>query len=135
MSKDRPLSYKTPETREEDDKEEFSVWKRARKLRAEERERARLDVLSRVVEALHLLEERYCWKEAYLFGSLTRPGRFHPDSDVDIAIRGLNKFEHFAFVGDLSMLLQRPVDVLRLEDSPLAESIVSKGRICRRKDR
>jgi predicted nucleotidyltransferase len=70
----------------------------------------------------------------YIFGSLIRPGRFRHESDVDVAVRGLNKFKHFVFVGDLSMLLERSVDVIGLEECPFTASIVSKGLKWRKKE-
>lgn len=58
------------------------------------------------------------------FGSLTGPECFGPDSDVDMAIRGLGKFDHCALVGDLSILPGCAVDVVRLEGCPFARRIV-----------
>ena len=105
----------------------FALWERLAEDRARDRERDRRRLLARVMEALDQLSRDYGWNEAYVFGSLTRPGRFRPESDVDVAVSGLNKFALFAFVGDLSSLLGRSVDVVMLEECPIAEAIISKG--------
>jgi len=109
------------------EKQSFELWERLAGDRARDRERNRRRQLGRVMEALDQLTGDYRWEELYIFGSLIKPARFHPESDVDVAVRGLSKFDHFAFVGDLSMLIERPVDVVLLEECPFAEAIVSKG--------
>jgi predicted nucleotidyltransferase len=107
--------------------ESFELWRRLAKARLQEHERERERVLSTVLEAIRELAQHYTWADLYIFGSITSPGRFHPRSDVDIAVRGLNKFDHFAFIGDISLLIGRSVDVVRLEDCRITESITSKG--------
>ena len=112
----------------------FSLWERLKEDRARDRERDRCGLLARVMEALDQLSRDYKWREAYVFGSLTRPGRFRPESDVDIAVSGLNKFTLFAFVGDLSSLLGRSVDVVMLEECSFADTIASKGMKWQKKE-
>ena len=55
--------------------------------------------------------------EIYLFGSLT-DGRFGADSDVDLATRGLGFHEALRAAATCAELLDRAVDVVRLEDAP-----------------
>jgi hypothetical protein len=107
--------------------EDFSILLRNRQHRRSALEKHRLSVLEAVFAALETLSDQYAWEEAYLFGSLTRPGCFGPESDVDIAIAGLNKFDHYALVGDISNLLDRTVDVVRLEECPFAAKIAREG--------
>jgi predicted nucleotidyltransferase len=90
-------------------------------------ERQRLTVLKQVLAALETLSRKYAWEDAFLFGSLCRPGGFGPESDIDIAVAGLSKLDHYAFVGDISNILDRPVDVVRLEDCPFAQKVVREG--------
>ena len=44
-------------------------------------------------------------QKAYLFGSVTRPGAFHPTSDIDIALEGATAEEYFAAWRDLERAL------------------------------
>ena len=94
---------------------------------AEFREKTRKKILRQVDAALIELSKTYTWDEVYLFGSLIREGKFSSKSDVDIAIKGLNKFHHFSFVGDLSSILGRDVDVIRFEDCHFLNAIRSGG--------
>lgn len=106
---------------------DFSLWARSREEMQARLEKRRLAALQEVLTALETLSGRYTWDKAYLFGSLTRPGRFGPESDVDIAMAGLSKFDHYALVGDISNLLDRAVDVVRLEECPFAAKIAREG--------
>ena len=118
----------------DEEKQSFELWEKLVKEKARQRERERRRLLDRLLEALDQLARDYRWEELYVFGSLIKPGRFRLDSDVDVAVRGLNKFDHFALVGGLSMLIERPVDVVMLEECPFAETIVLKGMKWQRKE-
>lgn len=104
------------------------LWIRARERRGKEREALRLEVLDRLDQALSALIEKYQWTECYLFGSVVSPGRFGPESDVDIAVGGLAKQDLYRFVGDISSVLERDVDVVVLEESRIAEILRRKGK-------
>lgn len=104
-----------------------SVWAKYRQERKAKLEGRRKAMIEEVTAVLDTLSEKYAWDEAYLLGSLTRPGRFGPESDVDIAMAGLSKFDHYALVGDISNLLDRAVDVVRLEECPFAAKIAREG--------
>ena len=104
-----------------------SRWFQFVQKEQEEREKLRKLILQDVNKTLQLLMEKYTWKEIYLFGSLVQEGRFQPNSDVDIAVRGLNKFDYYAFIGEVSEILNRRVDVIRLEECHFSNSIVKKG--------
>jgi hypothetical protein len=103
------------------------LWVRARERKRREREILRRKVLEDVDLALSSLIDKYSWAECYLFGSVIAPGRFNPDSDVDIAVGGLAKQDLYRFVGEISSALERDVDVVVLEESRLAPSIRRKG--------
>jgi len=77
----------------------------------------RITLLEKTKQALKQLSREFSWKEIYFFGSITQKGRFGKHSDVDIAIKGLNKYLHYRFVGQLSSMINRDVDVVRLEDN------------------
>jgi len=104
-----------------------SRWFQFVQKEQEEREKLRKLILQDVEKTLQLLMEKYTWKEIYLFGSIVQEGRFKPNSDVDIAVLGLNKFDYYTFIGEASEILNRRVDVIRLEECHFSNSIVKKG--------
>ena len=105
----------------------YSLWMQSARQQEKEHERTRKKVLRELDEALETLTERYTWETLYVFGSLIKDGGFTPRSDVDIALGGLNKFDYYAFVGDISSLLNRTVDVINLEECPFVNSVISRG--------
>ena len=87
----------------------------------------RIAVLRQTEEALSCLEKKYQWNEAYLFGSLILEGRFRPDSDIDIAVLGLKKHDYYEFIGEISDILNKRVDVVLLEECTFGPFIKEKG--------
>ena len=110
------------------EKFDFSIWERSLARKEEERRKLRQAVLVRLDEALNALSEKYCWTEIFIFGSVTREGAFRDGSDVDVGIEGLNPLDHYAFVADISSLLERDVDVVILEECGFADRIKEKGQ-------
>ncbi|MFP4429455.1 MAG: nucleotidyltransferase family protein [Desulfovermiculus sp.] len=106
-----------------------TIWLQARERSAAARERYRRQVLEEVDTVLQSMAEKYSWDKLYLFGSLISPGRFTCDSDIDMAISGLDKHNLLSFIADASRELGRNVDVLRLEESKIADSIRRKGQL------
>ena len=106
---------------------DISQWKQLVCQKAETQETVRRKVLQSVYQALDQLSDVYSWDDAFIFGSVTQPGRFFGASDIDIGIRGLDRFLLYEFIGKISMLLDRDVDVVRLEECRFAEKITSKG--------
>lgn len=106
-----------------------TIWLQARERSAAARERYRLQVLEEVHTVLQSLAQKYHWDELYLFGSLTSPNRFTSDSDIDIAVSGLDKHALLPFIAELSRELGREVDVLRLEECKIGNSIRRKGEL------
>jgi predicted nucleotidyltransferase len=103
------------------------AWYQGRQRKYHQLEQKRLNTIDAVREALNQLKERYTWDDAYIFGSVTNTGRYGSASDVDIALSGLNTLDYFAFIGDISELLNKRVDVVRLEECRFSQSIISKG--------
>lgn len=106
---------------------EPTLWIEARKRSALAREQLRRQVLDQLKSLLQSLKGKYCWQELYLFGSIITPGTFTETSDVDVAVSGLEKQALYSLTADLSRALGREVDVLILEESPIAERIRHKG--------
>jgi len=92
-----------------------------------ENEKLRQQTLQRVLELLPQLATRYGFHRAYVFGSVTRKGRFRRYSDIDIAIEGLDDQQYFKFMADLYDRLEREVDVIQLEKHRLHEQIKETG--------
>lgn len=111
-----PLSFPFP-----------SRWHKRLQENAKDLEAERVRVFDATNAALNELSVKYKWEKAYLVGSVIRSGEFRADSDVDIALKGLDKFQLYAFIGDISSLLNRDVDVIRLEETPFAPAIIKKG--------
>lgn len=91
------------------------------------REAKRVRTLQDVDDVLHKLKAKYSWNELYIFGSVAKAGKFGSGSDVDIAVGGLDKLKLYSFIGDVSLMLMRDVDVIRLEECPFALKIKKDG--------
>jgi uncharacterized protein len=105
----------------------FSVWERNCARKRKEREKLRQLAIARLDKALEVLSEKYSWNGIFIFGSVTREGAFHENSDIDVGIEGLDPLQHHEFVGELSRLLERDVDVVLLEECGFADRIKEKG--------
>ena len=46
---------------------------------------------------------------------------------VTVAVKGLNKFDYYEFVGEISCLMDQRVDVILLEKCHFADAIRKKG--------
>jgi len=103
------------------------LWRKKRRDRIVQNENMRKTVLDKTNAALNDLSKRYAWEEVYLFGSIIKPGSFGPHSDVDLVVKGLDKFKLYAFISDLLSLVERDVDVVRLEECPFFETVMKRG--------
>jgi predicted nucleotidyltransferase len=103
------------------------LWYQAKLEQQADHEKARLAWLQRIEDALTILAERYGWEVAYLFGSIAEKGKFRTASDIDIALKGLSKLDYYKFVGEISDILEKRVDVVLLEECHFADSIREKG--------
>lgn len=93
--------------------------------RAARRETLRLAARDRLRQALR---EVLPGQKVIVFGSLTRPGRFREDSDVDIAIESEPQHLNvFALMGELEERVGRPVDVIVLPACRFREEIRREG--------
>jgi len=106
---------------------DISIWRRASQKKKQVLEQRRLQALDDVRQAISRLCLTYNWTDLYVFGSVIKSGRFTERSDIDIGILGLDKLSHYRFIADLSDILEKKVDVLRLEDCSFADLIKSRG--------
>lgn len=95
------------------------------RTRAQACERERLQVRARLALALsELLPGGGCW----LYGSITQPGRFREWSDVDLALEEVPAGRSvFLLMSLLCEKVGRPVDLVLLGETRLAEKIMSEG--------
>lgn len=64
----------------------------------------------------------------FVFGSLTQSGKFHAESDIDIAFDFIPPSTTlYRLTGELMERLNRPVDVIDLSESRLAGKIRREG--------
>ena len=98
------------------------------------REQQRLDRLSAAFAALERLSARISFREAYIFGSLTKPHQFRTGSDTDIGFIGLEDKEFFPALAFLLHELGTEVDILQLEGHRLREKVISEGIYWKRQD-
>ncbi len=70
-------------------------------------------------------------REVYVFGSAAT-GRLREGSDVDLAVSGLPPEVFFGAMGRASRILQRPLDLVDLDEAnPFTDCLKSKGRLLR----
>jgi predicted nucleotidyltransferase len=70
-------------------------------------------------------------REVYVFGSVAT-GKFREGSDIDLAVSGLPSASFFGTLAQLTDLLDRPVDLVDLDDvSPFTAYLRDKGLLRR----
>jgi hypothetical protein len=104
-----------------------SLLDRARARRRRRLERERQATLARIFRFLDQHGAKLGISEAYVFGSVTRPGRFHEESDVDVAVEGIDAESFFRAMSLLSSLLERSVDLVKLTECHFADRIKERG--------
>ena len=97
-------------------------------------EEVRLLVIEKILAAIDKLSEEIALKEAYLFGSVTKPFGFSEGSDIDIGFIELDDGHFFKVMSHISEAAGRDVDIVQLEDHRLAAKIKKGGIRWRRKD-
>jgi predicted nucleotidyltransferase len=93
------------------------ILERALKKKRADGEKSRRRRASEVREALRELSGEISFDEAYLFGSITKPGKYSDDSDIDIGFAGLADKDFFLAQAFLSRALGCEVDVVQVERS------------------
>ena len=88
------------------------------------------DTTSLVAKATAILHEEGA-SEVFLFGSQA-DGTATPDSDLDLAVRGLPPERYFRAVGRLLRELRVSVDLISLDaGSPFAQMLIQRGKLRR----
>lgn len=103
--------------------------RRDREIR-QQREALRLEVLERAREAVRRSAPLFpAIRAVYLFGSILRPGRFRPGSDVDLAVDCEDVEMETPFWRKLEEALERDVDLRPLAGA-VARAVEEEGELC-----
>jgi uncharacterized protein len=92
-------------------------------------EQERQKTLSQVIDWLHQSGHHYGIDQAYIFGSVIQPGRFHDNSDVDVGVNAIDPVKQIEAMADLSMAILRDVDIVDLRRCHFADRIRDQGRL------
>jgi len=103
-----------------------SLRDKAVRQAAERREASRLRVMRATESALSDLAATAGIREAYLFGSLTRPLGFRDESDVDMAVASTVR-DPIGLAAKLSRRIGREVHIVELDGSLVAERAKREG--------
>lgn len=90
-------------------------------------ERLRKNILKKLDKILSEMSQNVSFKEAYIFGSVTKSNHFTEKSDIDIAFLGLDDRDFFKVMSFISSQLERDVDIIQLENHRLADKIKKEG--------
>jgi len=77
-----------------------------------------------------LLFERFAVEAVYLFGSLAWKKTYTPDTDIDLAVKGLSAEQYLEAVGYLDQVSHFPIDLVDLNKVPdhLRQRIIKRGK-------
>jgi hypothetical protein len=90
-------------------------------------EQERQVILAQVLSWLNETGKQEGIRQAYVFGSLTKPGKFTSSSDVDLAIVGKMPDRQFELMSELAAVVGREVDMIELERCHFKERIRQTG--------
>ena len=93
----------------------------------EERENYRIYTLQKLLSVLEELSKIIPFKEAYIFGSITKKYLFSEHSDVDIGFIGLDDKDFFKAMSFISERIGMDVDIVQLEHHRLKDIIQKEG--------
>jgi predicted nucleotidyltransferase len=106
---------------------QFALWEAAIGRRQAANEETRRRLLADLLAWLDAHAPEHGIDEAWVFGSVTRPGRFGARSDIDLALGADPGMRQMRIGAELYQALDRDVDVILLEDCPFAAQIVEEG--------
>lgn len=92
-----------------------------------QQEQERQFLLEKTRQWLNHNGTEYGIKTAYIFGSVTRPYRFRPQSDIDVAVEQINPDLFFQMISELYTKMGREVDVIELHKCHFSHKIREQG--------
>ncbi|MDK2412330.1 nucleotidyltransferase domain-containing protein [Aphanizomenon sp. PH219] len=90
-------------------------------------EQERKDLIVKTEQWLDEFSPEFGIDKAYIFGSVTRVGKFRQNSDVDVAVENINPEKYCLAISFLSTYLERDVDIIRLNDCHFSDRIRQTG--------
>jgi len=83
-----------------------------------------------IEKASEILKKHGC-TDIYIFGSIA-DGKFNENSDIDIAVKGLEDSLFFRVLAELNNTLSSPIDLIDLDDKQnrFAQFILKQERLC-----
>ena len=105
----------------------ISLLEQINKEKKKVMEEKRLRVLDKTVTEIKRYFSHVSVSSVFLTGSLIEPFRFHVNSDIDIAVEGLDESIYFKSISQLEEQLGRVVEIIELEKCKFAESIKNSG--------
>jgi len=89
------------------------------------------DDLSRLLERAAAALKAAGAREVYVFGSAAT-GRTTEESDIDLAVSGLPPEDFFRAMGEAGDILQRPLDLVDLDEAtPFTRYLQEEGELVR----
>ncbi len=92
-------------------------------------EEERQSLIAKTQQWLDQFASDYGIEKAHLFGSVTKPGKFHQNSDIDLAVEQINPDDYCTAISLLSAYLGREVDIIKLDACHFAERIRQTGMV------
>ena len=86
---------------------------------------------SRLIQDVASILKRFGAQEVYLFGSAAT-GNYREDSDIDLAISGLPPEKYFHAFSEAQRILDRPIDLIDLDNPTLFTIYLKKKGKLRR---
>lgn len=105
---------------------DLSLWNKRLDEEYNEREKKRVEALSRAIELLKAYFKDKPVEKVVLVGSILEEGRFFPFSDIDVVVDGL-KEEYFKTLTELEELLERNIDLIELGKCRFKDSLEKRG--------
>jgi predicted nucleotidyltransferase len=90
-------------------------------------EQQRQDLIIKTKEWLDEFSTEFGIDQAYIFGSVTRAGKFHQNSDIDVAVENINPEKYCLAISLLSTYLGRDVDIIKLNNCHFGDRIRQTG--------
>jgi len=103
-------------------------WRRRLRAENEALDRRRAEAMEAARRVADLLKHEYAVRRVILFGSLAWGG-FREDSDIDLAVEGIEKARYFTALVDAGRLTDIPVELKPLEECQglIRERILKAG--------
>lgn len=101
-----------------------SLWQKSIKDKIENREKLRISKLEKAVKILKQYSNEISVENLYIFGSITRPQMFTEYSDVDIAVKNIEKnISFFQIWKQIEDICDFDIDLMDMDECNFAHLI------------